>query len=1563
MNNIRNRLHGPESVHDKKVAAHGGGGVKAKGLYVISQKGHSLGWHGQTRLPVKPRRAGSVEATPSNKFGGATRRTVRRTLNRYHEGLGNGGWANHRQAAACRCHPARYILALVVGLLWLGWCAGTSLAADAASLSDQAKAWQAAVIEAQAQAASLDPNSDAFSAAAERLSIRGEREFPVPWDWCLQDTGPDCRPWLSVSSASATAREATAKALAELGPAGRDLRDELDRLVGQASSLAPRGRAGTHDLQEQGQDGLATGQWLELYFRAAQRRREIRLQYLRRQFRQWIFTKHCILGGSHYAYTEGQSDAQNERQFEPGAALCRLDIEGTECRVRTLIEDSNGVIRDPDVSWDGRHVLFAWKKSDREDDYHLYDMSVADGSVKQLTSGLGFADYEGVYLPNDDILFNSTRCVQTVDCWWTEVSNLYTCSREGRFLRRLTFDQVHDNYPTVMPDGRIVYTRWEYQDRGQLFVQGLFQMNPDGTGQTEFYANDSWFPTSLLHARGIPGTQKVVAIFSGHHTRQVGKLGIVDPARGRQENAGTQLIAPVRETPAEHIDFYGQDGELFQYPYPLSESEFVVACAPLGWSRQPTRFKLYWVAADGRRELLAADPDFSCGQPVPLTARPRPAVRPNVVDYNQTTGTCYLQDIYAGPGLAGIARGTVKKLRVIGLEYRAAGIGWNYNVGPAGDALVCTPPAVGNGSWDVKVVLGDATVHPDGSAFFTLPARTPVYFQAIDARGYAVQTMRSWTTLQPGENASCAGCHESKNSTPAAGARPGVAFEAGPQDLIPLHGPPRAFSFPREVQPILDRNCIQCHTDGQAAPSLLGRPVTENLAKRQWSTSYLTLVQATRKTLENNPYLAGTTDGLVSWVGAQSVPTMLAPYAAGAARSRLLAMLAASHHDVRLAPQEFETLACWIDLQVPFCGDYEEASQWTAEEQQTYRHFLDKRRGMEELERRNIAEWQRVQAATPAAYSGDEGKTVGREEGRNVNYTVLSPAALAANSTGDDLYVIAATGRQLLVVNRATAAVSRRIPLPEAPSGIAISSDDMTLYVTAGLPQGCVLVIDSRTGATRGRIVAGYSPTAPVLSKDGNTLFVCDRFRSRLLAVDLAAQKIKGELPVGREPVAAARTPDGRFVLTARLLPAGPATGPVVAAEVVAVNTADLTVSARIALPNGSTSVRGICASPDGRYAYIVHTLAHYQLPTTQVDRGWMNTSALSIINTATWRRLNTVLLDDVDQGAANPWDVACTSDGRWLCVSHAGTHEISIINRPGLHRKLDAAGDGTQDTSSDLSFLGDLRQRVRLPGKGPRGITISGHTLYVAEYFSDSMAAVDLTAEAKGKVESIPLGPTPELTDARRGEMLFHDADLCFQRWQSCASCHPDARADGLNWDLLNDGLGTPKNTKSLLWAHRTPPAMSLGVRETAETAVRAGIRHIQFVVRPEADAVAIDAYLKSLEPLPSPYLAGGQLDDKAERGKHVYEKAGCRECHAPPLYTSLKAYDVGTGTGREAGQAFDTPTLVELWRTAPYLHDGRAATLDEVLTRFNPGDRHGKTSTLTATELEELIAFLLSL
>ena len=614
-------------------------------------------------------------------------------------------------------------------------------------------------------------------AAAKRIWLESKEDFPIPWDWISQDGGAGFPRWFTTSGTTRVEQDLIQKALAELGDAGVGLRQELRQLV--EATAPPDDR-----------------RWFALYLKACEQRRRQRLQTLSVKWPRILFIKHRTVRPSFFAYTEGQSDAQDERHFLPGAELCLLELEGL--KVRTLISDPSGAIRDPAVSWDGRRVVFAWKKSLNDDDYHLYELDVGSGRAVQITAGAGFADYEPAYLPNDDLVFALTRCVQTVDCWWTEVSNLYTCDSKGRFLRRLGFDQVHTLYPQVLDDGRVIYTRWDYNDRGQIFPQALFQMYPDGTGQTEFYKNNSWFPTTIVHARGIPGTQKVLAVLCGHHTPQAGKLAVLDPALGRHENQGVQLVAPIRETPAERTDGYGQSGELWQYPYPLNDHECLVTYAPLGWDR-PERwrddaaFGIYWMDFDGRRELLVSDPNLPCSQPVPLAPRSRPLVWANRVDHLQDRGIFYVQDVYAGPGLAGIPRGTVKKLRVVALEYRAAGVGSNGSSGPGGAALVCTPVSIGNGCWDVKTVLGEAKVFEDGSALFTVPAWAPVYFQALDARGCAVQTMRSWSSLQRGEFFGCIGCHEHKNTAPPTENYGfSLAMKAGLQELEPFHGPPEA---------------------------------------------------------------------------------------------------------------------------------------------------------------------------------------------------------------------------------------------------------------------------------------------------------------------------------------------------------------------------------------------------------------------------------------------------------------------------------------------------------------------------------------------------------------------------------------------------------------------------------------------------------------------------------------------------------------------------------------------------------------------------------------------------
>lgn len=787
----------------------------------------------------------------------------------------------------------------------------------------------------------------------------------VESDWLRQDCG---------AGKQTVGRELLGRMIDGLGDADLGLRSEYEAL-----------------LQQTVPDNDAL--WLRLYGHACEARRSKRLAGFVSQTPRVALVKRRSIRPSFFAYTEGQSDAQAERHFLPGSALCLMTMHGTRAKVEELLVDKSGVIRDPAVSWDGTRIAFAWKKSLDDDDFHLYEIEISNKKIRQVTSGRGVADYEPAYLPNGDFIFSSTRCVQTVDCFWTEVSNLYTCDPQGRMIRRLGFDQVHTVFPQVLEDGRVIYTRWDYNDRGQVFPQPLFQMNPDGTGQTEFYGNNSWFPTTIAHARGIPGTSSVLAILCGHHSSQAGKLAVIDPARGRQENQGVQLVSPVRETPAERIDAYGQSGELFCYPYPLNDREWLVSYAPDGWESHERRrgdadFGIYWMDLDGNRELLVADNQMPCLQAVKVEARKAPPQKVSMVDYGKDSGVYYMQDIHQGPGLEGIARGTIKKLRVVALDFRPAGIRSNGSGGPGGGALISTPVSIGNGAWDVKQVLGETLVHEDGSASFIVPARTPVYFQALDERGRALQTMRSWSTLQPGESNSCVGCHESKNTAPP-GDGPAVtlAMKQPPLALEPFQGPTRGFSFAKEIQPILDRHCIRCHNHrepvlalsrGEGKPvleqapelrsksrenafSLLGDAVRDEFAGRDWSDAYLVLTQAARdgKKGENSPFRGNPDGRMVKWISSQSVPTPLPPKSAGSTQSGLLDLLEKDHHGVRLSRDEYGRIACWIDLLVPFCGDYAEANTWTRAEMEKHNFYQDKRSRMDQQEREAVKAWLR----------------------------------------------------------------------------------------------------------------------------------------------------------------------------------------------------------------------------------------------------------------------------------------------------------------------------------------------------------------------------------------------------------------------------------------------------------------------------------------------------------------------------------------------------------------------------------------------------------------------------
>jgi mono/diheme cytochrome c family protein len=356
-----------------------------------------------------------------------------------------------------------------------------------------------------------------------------------------------------------------------------------------------------------------------------------------------------------------------------------------------------------------------------------------------------------------------------------------------------------------------------------------------------------------------------------------------------------------------------------------------------------------------------------------------------------------------------------------------------------------------------------------------------------------------------------------------------------------------------------------------------------------------------------------------------------------------------------------------------------------------------------------------------------------------------------------------------------------------------------------------------------------------------------------------------------------------------------------------------------------------------------------------------MNTAALSFLRPGENAPYATILLDDPEHGAANPWAVVVSADGSTLVVSHAGTHELSLIPIAPLLEKIRKAPD-RPSLAFHLSFLYGLRTRVKTGGLGTRALAVLPSGVVSADRFSDSLCLTRGGASDPISKRYL-LRPEVVMSPAQRGELAFNDATLCVQQWQSCASCHPDGRVDALNWDLLNDGIGNPKNARSLLFAHRRSPVMSHGIRATAEVAVRSGIRNILFTVQPEETAKSLDAYLKSMEPVPSPFLENGALSAKARRGKEVFasREAACFSCHPAPLYTDMKLHDVGTRGPHDKDAQFLTPTLIEVWRTAPYLHDGRSATMKDAL---DVGVEHGKNvRRLSPEDRDALIEYVMSL
>ncbi len=587
-----------------------------------------------------------------------------------------------------------------------------------------------------------------------------------------------------------------------------------------------------------------------------------------------------------------------------------------DSRLETLYRPADGrYVGEIDLHWNGERLLFT--QSDREN-WKIWEIRADGSGLRQVSRTPSDVDcFDACYLPDGRIVFGSTASFQSVPCWhgrkW--VSNLYLMNGDGSGVRQLCFDQDHDFHPCVLASGQVLYHRWDYTGINHIFMRQLMVMNPDGTGQRVVYGSNSWFPNALYFPRPLPDRPgELVCILSGYHgTHRMGQLVLVDTNRGWYEADGLVRRISGRGdaiTPIVKDNLVDDDWPKFLHPFPLGDKYFLVACLP----DPKANWGIYLTDVFDNLVLLREEPGFALLEPIPLTPTPRPPAIADRVDPRRDDAVVYLHNVYIGPGLTGVPRGTVKRLRVIAYHFGYRGL--------AG------PDKIGfGGPWEVMRIVGTVPVEQDGSAIFRVPANTPIAVQPLDGEGKAVQLMRSWFTAMPGEELSCVGCHETPAETPAGQAA--TAALLAPRDITPWYGPPRGFSFAREVQPVLDRYCVGCH-DGrrEARPDL--RSTDRVLDYRGRAISKLgtdrlhpSMQADTQGILRYTPAYEALL-GYIRRVGIEDDVSLLVPGEYHADTSELVQMLRKGHQGVRLDAEAWDRLVTWIDLNAPCHGTWGE---------------------------------------------------------------------------------------------------------------------------------------------------------------------------------------------------------------------------------------------------------------------------------------------------------------------------------------------------------------------------------------------------------------------------------------------------------------------------------------------------------------------------------------------------------------------------------------------------------------------------------------------------------------
>lgn len=605
----------------------------------------------------------------------------------------------------------------------------------------------------------------------------------------------------------------------------------------------------------------------------------------------------------HNTATMFQKGEINEDSFYPGGALRIFDVNTAE--VTTLIELKDGLVRDPELSFDGKKIIFSMRKN-KDDFYHIYEINTDGSELKQLTFAEGVSDIDPLYLPDGGIVFSSTRQPKYCMCNRHIMCNLYRMEADGANITQIGVSTLFEGHSSLLNDGRILYDRWEYVDRNFGDAQGLWTVNPDGTKHSIYYGNNTQSPGGVIDARQIPGTDQVICIFGSCHDRPWGALAIIDRKKG------VDGVEPVVQIWPEDSRKLVDNGDLdsfkwieyfFEDPYPLNENFFLASrtiwAKPGGWMHLDSKSGIYLIGRDGTQELVI-EGNRSLFDPMIIEPRPKPHAIPSNRNYTDKKGSFYVQNVYHGTHMKGVEPGTAKYLRVIESPEKRT---WTKNGwGGQGEQA----PAVNWHSFENKRILGEVPVEEDGSANFEVPSGTFVYFQLLDKDKKMIQSMRSGTMVMPGEVNGCIGCHEDRLSVPSAMGPKPLALKKVPVKMNGWMGKaPRNFSFMEQVQPILDKSCVRCHDFDQKNRDKLVLAKDKNPF---FNAAYVNLYVKKEITL-----IGG---------GPAQIQE---PYSWGSHASKLTKVIEGNHHDVKLSPKDKEILYTWMDLNGVYYPVYESA--------------------------------------------------------------------------------------------------------------------------------------------------------------------------------------------------------------------------------------------------------------------------------------------------------------------------------------------------------------------------------------------------------------------------------------------------------------------------------------------------------------------------------------------------------------------------------------------------------------------------------------------------------------